>query len=491
MRHEKIFFFLALLILPAAAPARDEWRRLETPHVRVLAHASETTARRIALELERMRRSLLAVVGAPVAERPVHVLVFASRKEFEPFSPIFEGQPGAVPGYSLVGPQRSYILLADDTGKDSLVRHEYAHVFLNQRYSHLPAWLDEGLAEFFSSLRSTQRESWLGEIPPRHLERLRRGPWLPLNVLFSVTPESPLYGDEASRELFYAQACALTHFLLLGDATPQFKKLGELAQALARGTAATEAIASVFGVPAEQLESALTAHVRRSMWPRVHLALLESPPPSASSDAPGEPEILFHLADVFAQAKRFQEARERFAQAAAQFPGFAPFHEELGWLALWQEDGVAAEQEFARAIAAGSQDPEIHYLHAELVLEQKPELRERESPAPESLVGVRADLRHTIALKPDHARAHGLLGFTLLITRAEIDEAIAELERAVSLDPTAAIYRIHLAQAYIGKQDWARARATLEQALAVATDAGARASIEQMLHYISNVTVQR
>lgn len=478
---------LVLLMLPGTARAADGWVRVESAHVSVLAHTTESSARRMASELESARRALRAALGAPEEDRVVHLVVFSSRREFEPFLPLFDGRPGSVPGYSLVGPQRNYILLAADTEPATVLLHEYAHLFLHQRYGHLPVWLEEGLGEFFSSARATERECWLGELHPRHLEQLRRAPLLPLNIFFSVTQRSPLYGDRKNSNLFYAQAWATAHFLLLGGARPEFGKLAELARALAAGQEAGKAISEVFGVPADRLGSSLQAYLQQATWPRLRLSLEARAPAPVEFSTATEREVAFHLADVFAQAERLDEARERLNTAAGRFPDFAPIEELLGWMALWRDDAAAAERHFERAIAAGSKDPEVLFLHAKLLFGRK--LKEIEAEASNSavLAVVQRELGRALVLNPRDARARDLLGFTFLISPAETDAAIREFEQAVALSPAVALYRVHLAQAYLQKGKLARAREVLEQALRLASEPGVRASIEQMLHYLTTV----
>lgn len=487
----KRFWPLVLLIMPALLRAEERWLRVETPHFRVLARGGEPAARRTAAELEQVRRGWLAVSGPPAKERTVTAVVFSSRDEFEPFWPLFESLAQSVPGYSISGPQRSYVLLVADSDRQTLLLHEYAHVFFQQRYSHLPVWLDEGLAEFFAATRATERVMSLGEVHARYLPQLRKEKLLPLNVFFSVNKESPLYGDRSGPSLFYAQAWATAHFLLLGEATPQFAKLDALVRALNASAPAAKAIEQAFGVPAEQLERELESYVRRPLWPRLRVGLSAAGASDPTVRPATRAEMAFHFADIFAQSLRYDEARARLQQALTRDPDSAPFHELLGWMALWEKDHAKAEEHFARAIAARSEDTEVYFLRASLALERRDKGDGQSRPTPETLAAIREDLRGAIARNPSHARAHGLLGFTLLITRVETDEAIGELQRAIELEPSNPAYRIHLAQAYLQKEDWAAARRVLEEARAAAVEPGPRTSIEQMLHYVESLPSRR
>jgi tetratricopeptide (TPR) repeat protein len=76
-----------------------------------------------------------------------------------------------------------------------------------------------------------------------------------------------------------------------------------------------------------------------------------------------------------------------------------------------------------------------------------------------------ADLRKTIGLKPDFARAHRALG-QLLLDRGSLEEAKRELERAMELDPKLPSTRIYYASALLRANEAERAAAMLRQAIA-------------------------
>jgi DNA-binding SARP family transcriptional activator len=75
--------------------------------------------------------------------------------------------------------------------------------------------------------------------------------------------------------------------------------------------------------------------------------------------------------------------------------------------------------------------------------------------APEAAEAVAA-LRTSIAANASFAPAHSELG-RLLLKRDDVDGAIAELERATTLDPEATAALYNLAQAYRRKGDRVRA----------------------------------
>ena len=85
-------------------------------------------------------------------------------------------------------------------------------------------WLNEGLAEFYSTFQMVgDREALLGRPVPGHLEQLNLRTLLPLEDSANVRHDSPMYNEGDRRSLFYAQAWALTHMLLVGQPTGRDK----------------------------------------------------------------------------------------------------------------------------------------------------------------------------------------------------------------------------------------------------------------------------
>ena len=65
------------------------------------------------------------------------------------------------------------------------------------------------------------------------------------------------------------------------------------------------------------------------------------------------------------------------------------------------------------------------------------------------LKGARREFERAIELNPNYAGAHYFLGLVVLAPLGHVDEAIAELKRAVELDPFSAIMNANLGYCYI------------------------------------------
>jgi hypothetical protein len=121
-------------------------------------------------------------------------------------------------GFSQSGPHDAFIALRADRPREQMIatlHHELVHVMVASQAADAPAWLDEGLADFWGALAIEGDRIIVGRAVDAHVERLRRGKWLPLDKITRLPRGSvPSSGDVS---LFYAQSWAMVHFLMLGQ----------------------------------------------------------------------------------------------------------------------------------------------------------------------------------------------------------------------------------------------------------------------------------
>jgi len=96
-----------------------------------------------------------------------------------------------------------------------------------------------------------------------------------------------------------------------------------------------------------------------------------------------------------------------------------------------------ARDEILRAIRAGVKDPDLHYLLAEVTLRIDPR----------NIENALAELNRAIAMNPREVHALSLRG-KLLLQRHDLKGAVSDLELAHSIDPASASAAYNLARAY-------------------------------------------
>jgi hypothetical protein len=102
---------------------------------------------------------------------------------------------------------------------------EYTNFVFEHSGLILPLWLNEGLADLYSSVAGREGHVVLGRAPFGRLYTLENQPLINLETLLEVGRDSPYYSQSQKMLLFYAEIWALTHMLPLSpDYAAEFPK---------------------------------------------------------------------------------------------------------------------------------------------------------------------------------------------------------------------------------------------------------------------------
>jgi hypothetical protein len=303
----------ALLLLSAAAPPQAQWRRLDSPNFIVIGEIGAGELRDIAVKFEGFRETLGRVLNERVTSTavPTVVIVFRGDATFNPYKPKYQGKRMDVAGLFVPRRDLNYIAMVADNNDQRLrvVFHEYAHLLISNTGQRVPVWLNEGLAEYYSTfeLQRGGREAVIGRIIEGHLQDLNQTTLLKLPELLNITHDSPLYNEGSRRSVFYAQAWALTHFIFRNQPSlaPQ---LAEYLGHLSKGLTPTDAWQKAFG--SQDVARGLENYIRRRAYTATlykftdKLATFE-----AQSVSVPPAEVHAYLASFLAETGRPDDAR--------------------------------------------------------------------------------------------------------------------------------------------------------------------------------------
>lgn len=324
-RRLPLAFLLTILgTLAAASPCAAEWHRVDSPNFVLVGDVSVGSLRDIAVRFEGFRETLGRVLSpnATGTAVPTVVLVFSSDRAFTPFKPRFQGKPIEMAGLFLGGKDVNYIAITSAAATDDGLRavfHEYAHLLISNVSRNVPVWLNEGLAEYYSTyeMQNGGRQAVLGRAIPSHLYTLNDTSLLPLDQLLNVAHDSPLYNEGERRSVFYAQSWALTHMLLLGEPRRAPQLLQYLSK-LGEGMPARDAWQQLFG--ADPIASDLQRYVRQRIFKAYRYTFQDKLANVESAAIPLTPaDADAFLADFLIMQNRQPEAAERLAK-----PGGTP-----------------------------------------------------------------------------------------------------------------------------------------------------------------------
>jgi hypothetical protein len=432
---------LAFLFLccPLAFGREIPWIEVRSSHFRVLSDGSARNALRVAREFEQMRTVFARAFPSLRLETGAPLIVLAPRDESSAkrLAPALWRQKGAKPaGYFQHGWEKQYAVVRLDEvapGAYEIVYHEYVHSLLHMNFRWLPAWLDEGLAEFYGNTRFEQLQILVGTPSPR-IGMLRSSALIPLDTLLAVNGQSPYYHDEDKVQVFYAESWALVHFLTFGQDMQQGKRLNEFYSLLQQGMDGTKAFQTTFG-DLKEVQNHLDRYVHRLAMPGW---VIKDPPlideKSFETRDLSTAETAAELGGYQLWSRNFDQAKLLISQALKDEPKLSLAHENMGFLAFADGEDEEAVREFSQAYELDGS----RYLSQFLKTMLSPGVQ---SNSPSDQTALHDALQKTILLNPEFAPAYIQLA-RLAVRQGDLSGALALARKAEQLEPSRAGYHL-------------------------------------------------
>jgi hypothetical protein len=222
------------------------WREFKSQHFALRSDADVDDARASLAECETSYEALRSILfsGDRAGTKPVEVFLFAHGNDLRQFIPA-----GTV---AVFIPQSSTMLL-ETTFNDEARRvflHEMTHVLVQRSFPRVPLWLNEGLAEYFETMRIESGRVVLGtpvtgfEMSANQMPTLAALLRADGAVFYAGRAEHSVEGMY-QQTAYYVAAWYLVHMLMhdKGDYRPRFH---DFLDALKQGVPASEAWARTF-----------------------------------------------------------------------------------------------------------------------------------------------------------------------------------------------------------------------------------------------------
>jgi tetratricopeptide (TPR) repeat protein len=350
--------------------------------------------------------------------------------------------------------------------------HEFIHLLVKHSGIEIPIWLNEGLADVYSSMKPLGKKVLVGSLIPGRFYLLQQNKWMPLDALTTVDAKSPYYNEKNRAGIFYSESWALVHMLLLSPKyRPQFTKL---LAALASGQPASAAFLKIYGETPEQLQKDLEQYMRGTQFNGMlfDIKLEKSAEEPDVEPAPALASGMV-LADVLALTSKGDAAKEAYETLARENPKSWEVEAGLAELAWGAKNPQEAKKHFARAAELGSTNPRIYFDYATVL-----------GDAGKDSAAIPA-LEKAVALDPDYQDAHYYLAFCLM-TDGKHQEAVDHFKKVKHIKIEQAFSYYH-AMAYANYQleKWDDAQKAAESARKYARQATDIASAEDMLRALS------
>ncbi|HEV2843213.1 MAG TPA: tetratricopeptide repeat protein [Thermoanaerobaculia bacterium] len=440
---------------------KEEWIELRTANFTLFSSAGEKDTRRMAADLERLRDALaqLSPGLALNSPYPTYIFIFRNADSFRPYQRLYNGKPLDSGGYFLSRELANFVAVDGDQRGDerTIVYHEYLHYVLRNNYASLPLWLNEGLAEYYSTFQVGEQEARIGLPIPEHVVWLRRNPPLPLATLFSVHQDSPEYNEESRRGAFYAQSWALVHYLLSGS--PERRRQASEYLRLAQGGESPDALfQKAFGADPSVLERELKTYVQSYLFNYTRAPIRPEANFTMSARPLSRADLLFRLGDLLTNLgdDHRAAAEQHFRAALEAQPEHGPATAGLGYLRERAGQPAEARPFYEKAVRLAPDDFLVQYLYALSLLEAEGE---------NSLRQARASLAKVVALRPDFGDGWARLGYTYQVEEELTEEAVKTLETAHRLLPSRPDVAHNLAIAYTRTGQRSKAEDLIERVL--------------------------
>ncbi|MDQ3799292.1 MAG: tetratricopeptide repeat protein [Acidobacteriota bacterium] len=494
-----LLFVLSFSSAASQAATKDEWLVVRSKNFNLIGNASEKDIRAVAARLEQFREVFRQIFdkvnfNSPV---PTTVVVFKDAASYNPYKPLKkDGQiDKAVAGYFLSADDANFITLSmeGDTNRAfETIFHEYTHFWVDNNIgkSNVPPWFNEGLAEYYQNLKiENEQKIVLGSRQDSHLELLAQNKLIPFDTFFNTDNYTLAQQADDGAGLFYAQAWALTHYLLNGNGGARSRQIYNFLDLVMSGRTAREAFSEAFQTDYATMEKELKKYIEQKNFVVSEINLKNKLAYDAEMQAKPlrEAEAKTHLGELLFYLDRLAEAERNFLQVFLLSPNSSRANLFLGKIRAKQGKMDEFARFLAKAIEQNPNDFLTHYHYARVLSEQgMSEFGFVDGYPKEHADKMRESLKKAIALNPDFAQSYELYAFVSVVRKENLDEAIEYLNRALKIAPGNQQYLIRMAELLMWKEDFANARRIALKIARTASEPGLKIYAENTFIRINN-----
>lgn len=190
--------------------------------------------------------------------------------------------------------------------------HEYTHLFFHAANWELPVWMNEGLAEFYSTIKAVGKKVRLGDvIQGRVLAAPGRDS---AEQLVAVDHRSKYHNERDRAGTFYAESWLLCHMLAMSNAyRPKFGQF--FMQVAQNQVPLSDALMKVYGVKVADLQRDFDDYYRgnTNFYNITFDVQMEKYAEAPDIDAPRAIEVGTMLAEIESIGSRREKGEARLA----------------------------------------------------------------------------------------------------------------------------------------------------------------------------------
>ncbi len=459
---------LCLLGLRPLVAKEETWRKLSTPEFTLLTSLAEKDATRWTKEFAQFVAALRDHFHYKGALPPLTMVVFAKTADFERFRPLrADGKPEEVDGFFYRHGSWSVAGLSGTTLSDEakrIILHEGVHWFLSQIDPPNPVWLEEGMAEVFSTFTTRKDKAEWGQPIGDHVALLNLSKPLPLERLL-FTGHSDLFGDDSLHtSMVYAESWAFVHFMIFGQKNIPTTAMADYFDARRKGQHPDEAFHVAFGKTYAEMDKLLARYLSDGKYYMHSQPLAALPEIAVAPASPAEVDLALGRLALAARRRDVAAARARSYIAAASADPRG--HELLGDVYDQNDHAEEAKAEYELAVQLGTKDFEPYF---DLAQREHSEAMEQGAESLSSTASRRIANRYeqVINLNPRYRPAYQNLAGVLGVVEPWSDEDRKFVEFGLQIFPDDAMLQLGAALLTYRAGDHVKAHAQLDAVLAI------------------------
>ncbi|HEX9161779.1 MAG TPA: tetratricopeptide repeat protein [Thermoanaerobaculia bacterium] len=417
--------------IPLPSP-KQQWVRARSPHFLALSGAGERRTREVVAELESVASALQQIDPQhfTAEAEPARLILFGRGREAAPYFDLLLGH--RTPGAFVRSPEGSGTMLIDASwtaSSDRSVFHELVHDLLANSGTRLPLWLEEGVAEYFSTAQVRGRSVRVGEAMSSQF-LLRQGPLMHLPDLFAVDSSMEI----ASTSFFYSESWAVVDWMMRTNRAAFYAFLADVD----RGASSLDALRRHFNIEPAIIERVIES---RNLPPSaIQTVRLPDDAKEPEIEPLSRSDVIIELAKFLGSFEATRNDATRFLQTViAEEPQNASAMAALAELSARERHYDEAARLYETALKVAPNDAQVRLSFAESLLGNAigPFTGTVEVDASDAPKFRRARQLATEALAAggDAARAYAIIGTSYLFDD-DVTPGVDALRRAREMRPS-------------------------------------------------------
>jgi uncharacterized protein (UPF0147 family) len=366
----RLIFLLALPWFAVSAFAGDDgWITLKAPRFGIVSQLSEEATRAWAEEFNQFVTALHQLYNREDRNLvPLTIVIFKSKKQFSDYRiPTKSGHAKRVVGLFANRDDWSVIALPGLRGYQKtrrVILHEAVHWYSHSQSVDLPLWLDEGLAEVYSTFEVKYGKAYWGMPIQSHINYLDYKGLQPTREFLCATQ------DEALDELdtYYPQAWAMVHYFLFGNRGQNRNMFNAFLSELSKKSR-EKAFESALGMTYEEFDRELRPYMRHGKCAIGEMELTDTHAEMEVGPA-SDTVVQFALGRLAVGVRNYDKGIQHANAVISMLPSRPEGYDLLAMAYRNPEHKTRQLEALEKAISLHSIDPQTYCMRAAILWEE-------------------------------------------------------------------------------------------------------------------------